>query len=61
MPSPKDFSKKIADLEKKMYKYADDMEFEKAAQLRDEIAMLKKRVFAWISFEDFRIRLNIGV
>ena len=44
--SPKDFSKKLADLEKKMYKYADDMEFEKAAQLRDEIAMLKKRVFA---------------
>tara|TARA_Y100001960_G_scaffold330658_1_gene425286 strand:- start:2030 stop:4045 length:2016 start_codon:yes stop_codon:yes gene_type:complete len=43
--SPKDLSKKLADLEKKMYKHADDMEFEKAATLRDEIAILKKRVF----------------
>ena len=34
-------SRRIAELEKKMYQHARDLEFEQAAQLRDEIGLLK--------------------
>lgn len=40
--SPKEFEKKIADLEEKMLSYAKNLEFEKAAATRDEVQLLKK-------------------
>ena len=38
---PAMLSRRIAELEKKMYQHARDLEFEQAAQLRDEIGLLK--------------------
>jgi excinuclease ABC subunit B len=43
--SEKQISKQIAKLEKQMLDYAKNLEFEKAAQMRDELAKLKARVF----------------
>jgi excinuclease ABC subunit B len=43
--SEKQISKQIAQLEKQMLSYAKNLEFEKAAQTRDELAKLKARVF----------------
>ncbi len=41
----KQISKQIAQLEKQMLGFAKNLEFEKAAQMRDELARLKARVF----------------
>lgn len=43
--SPKQAGTKIAALEKKMYEHARNLEFEQAAQLRDEIDGIKRQVF----------------
>jgi len=43
--SEKQISRQIAKLEKQMLDYAKNLEFEKAAQMRDELAKLKARVF----------------
>lgn len=43
--SPKQAGAKIAALEKKMYEHASNLEFEQAAQLRDEIDGIKRQVF----------------
>jgi excinuclease ABC subunit B len=43
--SEKQISKQIGKLEKQMLDYAKNLEFEKAAQMRDELAKLKARVF----------------
>ncbi|MBL8378878.1 MAG: excinuclease ABC subunit UvrB [Burkholderiales bacterium] len=43
--SEKQIGKQIARLEKQMLDYAKNLEFEKAAQMRDELAKLKARVF----------------
>ena len=40
--SPKDLKKKVRDLEKKMHKAAEDLNFEDAAKYRDEIKALEK-------------------
>jgi excinuclease ABC subunit B len=40
--SEEDIIKKIEKLEKEMWKYAQNWEFEKAAKIRDEIKKLKK-------------------
>jgi excinuclease ABC subunit B len=37
--------KEIAKLEKKMFQHAKDLEFEQAAQVRDEISKLREMVF----------------
>lgn len=42
--SPKQLCAKIATLEKQMYQHAKDLEFEKAAELRDEIDVLEKQL-----------------
>lgn len=42
--SEQDILKQIAKLEKKMFSYAKDLEFEKAAQLRDEVANLHEQL-----------------
>ncbi|EDN66428.1 hypothetical protein BGP_0848 [Beggiatoa sp. PS] len=39
--SPEKFDKKIKQLQKKMYQHAENLEFEEAAQLRDEIQQLQ--------------------
>ena len=44
-PSPKDNSRELARLEKLMLEHARNLEFEKAAQLRDQLSKLKKEVF----------------
>ena len=43
--SEKQISKQIGKLEKQMLDYAKNLEFEKAAQMRDELAKLKARIF----------------
>ena len=43
--NPKAAAKEIKKLEKKMLQYARDLEFEAAAQIRDQIAILKNSVF----------------
>jgi len=45
MPSPKEISKEIARIEKAMLEHARNLEFEKAAQLRDQLGQLKEKVF----------------
>jgi excinuclease ABC subunit B len=42
--SEQELLKQIAQLEKKMFAYAKDLEFEKAAQLRDEVAKLHEQL-----------------
>ena len=42
--SPKEMSKRIAELEAQMYQHAKNLEFEDAAGVRDQIQMLKDRV-----------------
>ena len=43
--SPKDVAKELARLEKAMLEHARNLEFEKAAQMRDQLAKLKEEVF----------------
>ena len=43
--SEKQISKQIGQLEKQMLAHAKNLEFEKAAQMRDELTRLKARVF----------------
>jgi excinuclease ABC subunit B len=42
--SPSEISKRIRQLEEKMYQLARDLEFEAAAQMRDEIGKLRERL-----------------
>src|SRR5690606_13746497 len=42
--SPSEISKRIRVLEEKMYELARDLEFEAAAQLRDEVQALRERL-----------------
>ncbi|WP_455198555.1 helicase-related protein, partial [Kaarinaea lacus] len=42
--SPGQLAQRIAQLEKKMYQHAQDLEFEEAAQVRDEIARIQENV-----------------
>jgi excinuclease ABC subunit B len=44
--TPKEYAKVIKGLEKKMYQYSQDLEFEKAAEVRDEILRMKERMVA---------------
>jgi len=44
--SPSEISKRIRQLEEKMYQLARDLEFEAAAQMRDEIGKLRERLLA---------------
>ncbi|MBX8591942.1 UvrB/UvrC motif-containing protein, partial [Pseudomonas cichorii] len=43
---PSEITKRIRQLEEKMYQLARDLEFEAAAQMRDEIAKLRERLLA---------------
>jgi excinuclease ABC subunit B len=43
--SPKEISKEITRLEKQMLLHARNLEFEKAAQMRDQLGRLKEEVF----------------
>ena len=40
--TPEQVMKKIRQLEKRMYRHAQDLEFEEAAALRDEISLLRR-------------------
>lgn len=42
---PKQLAKELKRLENEMFKYAKNLEFEKASQVRDKIALIKKQVF----------------
>lgn len=44
--TPADYNKRIKQLEEQMYKLAKDLEFEKAAQLRDQIQLLRQQALA---------------
>jgi len=44
--SPSEINKRIRQLEEKMYQLARDLEFEAAAQMRDEIAKMRERLLA---------------
>ena len=48
----KDTAKEIARIEKAMLEHARNLEFEKAAQLRDQLARLKEEVFGVITLHD---------
>lgn len=41
--SPKDYQQQVKKLEQQMYKFAQDLEFEKAAAIRDQLQELKER------------------
>lgn len=43
--TPKELSKTLASMEKEMRQFAKDLQFEKAAQLRDKIEEIRKRAF----------------
>ena len=43
--SEKQVSKEIRRLEKQMFEHAKNLEFEKAARVRDQLALLKEQVF----------------
>ena len=43
--SEKDLGKRIKQLEKQMFEHAKNLEFEKAARLRDELAALREQAF----------------
>ena len=43
--TPEKALKEISKLEKKMFQHAKDLEFEEAAQVRDDISVLRKQVF----------------
>ena len=43
--SEKDISKRIKQLEKQMLEHARNLEFEKAARVRDQLSMLKEQAF----------------
>ena len=43
--SPQEISKQLNRLEKQMLEHARNLEFEKAAQLRDQLTKLKQEVF----------------
>ena len=43
--SEKDLAKRIGQLEKQMLEHARNLEFEKAAQVRDQLAILKEQAF----------------
>ncbi|MCV4639562.1 UvrB/UvrC motif-containing protein, partial [Escherichia coli] len=43
--SEKDLGKRIKQLEKQMLEYARNLEFEKAARVRDQLALLKEQAF----------------
>ena len=43
--SEKDISRKIKQLEKQMLEHARNLEFEKAARVRDQLALLKEQAF----------------
>jgi excinuclease ABC subunit B len=45
LKSPNDLSKKLKDLEKQMYKHAENLEFEEAALVRNEISVIKNEFF----------------
>ncbi|WP_290164443.1 excinuclease ABC subunit UvrB [uncultured Parasutterella sp.] len=42
---PKQLAKELKRLENEMFKYAKNLEFEKASQVRDKIALIKRQVF----------------
>ena len=42
---PKQLAKELKRLENEMFEYAKNLEFEKASQVRDKIALIKKQVF----------------
>ena len=42
--SPKQLAKKMDALEKQMYQHARDLEFERAAELRDQVEALRKQL-----------------
>lgn len=42
---PKQFAKELKRLENEMFEYAKNLEFEKASQVRDKIALIKRQVF----------------
>jgi excinuclease ABC subunit B len=43
--SEKDVAREIKRLEKRMLEHARSLEFEKAAQLRDQLGLLKEKIF----------------
>ena len=42
---PKQLAKELKRLENEMFEYAKNLEFEKASQVRDKIALIKRQVF----------------
>ncbi|MDE2606709.1 MAG: excinuclease ABC subunit UvrB [Burkholderiales bacterium] len=57
--SEKDISKKIKQLEKQMLEHARNLEFEKAARVRDQLALLKEQAFG-ASVHDNVVPIDAG-
>jgi len=58
--SEKDLGKRIKQLEKQMLDHARNLEFEKAARVRDELARIREQVFGASVVEQFPTAGGIG-
>ena len=53
--SEKDLGKRIKQLEKQMLEHARNLEFEKAARIRDQLALLREQAFGGGSTHDSNV------
>jgi excinuclease ABC subunit B len=56
--SEKDLGKRIKTLEKQMLEHARNLEFEKAARVRDQLAQLREQVFGAPGHDDNVVQLS---
>jgi excinuclease ABC subunit B len=54
--SEKQVAKEIKRLEKQMFEHAKNLEFEKAARVRDQLALLRQQVFGGAGGDGFPLR-----
>jgi excinuclease ABC subunit B len=58
--SEKDMAKEIKRLEKQMLEHARSLEFEKAARVRDQLALLKEQTFGAVVHDNIVVPLSSG-
>ena len=58
--SEKDLGKRIKQLEKQMFEHARNLEFEKAARVRDDLALLREKIFGAAGHESLASDAPVG-